>query len=138
MDERPAVGVAVIVVKNGKVLLGKRLNAHGHGTWAFPGGHLERNESIEACAQREVFEETGLKIRSVIYATFTNDIFVREDKHYVTLFVLARYESGAPTRREPDKCERWDWFDWHDLPVPRFLPFENLLKQGFQIPDAFL
>jgi 8-oxo-dGTP diphosphatase len=56
MEKRPAVGVAAIVTKNGKVLLGKRKGAHGEGSWAFPGGHLEFNESIEDCAKREVFE----------------------------------------------------------------------------------
>jgi len=30
------VGVGVIVVKDGMVLLGKRKNAHGEGSWAFP------------------------------------------------------------------------------------------------------
>jgi len=39
MDNRPLVGIAVIVIKNCRVLLGERKNAHGAGTWAFPGGH---------------------------------------------------------------------------------------------------
>ncbi len=47
MDRRPHVGVAIIVVKGNRVLLGKRKNTHGSGTWQFPGGHLEFNESIE-------------------------------------------------------------------------------------------
>ncbi|RLC15632.1 MAG: DNA mismatch repair protein MutT, partial [Deltaproteobacteria bacterium] len=58
MGMRPLIGVAAIVIKDKKVLLGKRKNAHGAGTWAFPGGHLEYKESIEECAKREVFEET--------------------------------------------------------------------------------
>ena len=33
---RPKVGVGVIVRKDGKILLGKRRNAHGDGTWSFP------------------------------------------------------------------------------------------------------
>lgn len=131
MSDRPAVGVAVIIVKEGNVLLGKRLNAHGAGTWAFPGGHLEKNETIEACAKREVFEETGLVLGPVRHAAFTNDIFLNEGKHYITLFVLADHKGGSPVLKEPQKCARWDWFDWQDLPDPLFLPFENLLKQGF-------
>ena len=131
MPERPSVGVAVIIENHGKVLLGKRLNAHGAGTWAFPGGHLESNETIEACAKREVLEETGLTVGAVKHAAFTNDIFTAEGKHYVTLFVLGEYQGGVPVLKEPQKCEAWQWFDWQNLPSPLFLPFENLLKQGF-------
>ena len=87
MKNRPSVGVAVIVIKNGKVLLGKRKGSHGSGSWAFPGGHLEMNESIEACARREVFEETGISIHNIRYAAFTNDIFKEEQKHYESIAV---------------------------------------------------
>ncbi len=45
MVKRPLVGIAVLVINDNRVLLGKRKNAHGSGTWAFPGGHLEFNES---------------------------------------------------------------------------------------------
>jgi 8-oxo-dGTP diphosphatase len=41
MNNRPYVGVAAIVVRDQKVLLGKRKNNHGSGSWQFPGGHLE-------------------------------------------------------------------------------------------------
>lgn len=131
MQNRPSVGVAVIVEKNGKVLLGKRKGAHGSGSWAFPGGHLEMNESIEECARREVFEETGISIDHIRYATFTNDIFEAEQKHYVTLFVVADYRGGELQVREPDKCEKWDWFFWKEFPVNLFLSLKNLLAQGF-------
>lgn len=127
----PRVGVAVIIVRDGKVLLGKRLNAHGAGTWAFPGGHLEFNESIEGCARREVFEETGLSVKDPRYAAYTNDLFRRENKHYVTLFVTATIDAGTPWVKEPDKCETWQWFAWDSLPSPLFLSLKNLLDQGF-------
>lgn len=35
-NNRPKVGVGVAIIKDGKVLLGKRKNAHGEGTWSFP------------------------------------------------------------------------------------------------------
>ena len=112
MDRRPLVGIAVIVIKDNRVLLGKRKNAHGAGTWAFPGGHLEFNESIEDCAAREVFEETGIRIKNLRYGPYTNDRFEAEGRHYVTLFMIADYDSGQPTVREPHKCEKWAWSEW--------------------------
>jgi 8-oxo-dGTP diphosphatase len=135
--ERPRVGVAVIVQKEGQVLLGQRLGAHGAGSWQFPGGHLEYGESLELCAAREVMEETGLVVRGIRPVTFTNDIFAAEGKHYVTLYMLADYDGGTPEVREPHKCVCWEWFSWDALPRPLFLPIENLLRAGFGL-DGFL
>ena len=133
----PRIGVAVMVIKSGKVLLGKRKGAHGAGTWAFPGGHLRFGETIEACARREVMEETGLSITDLKTGPYTNDLFSEEKKHYITLYVVARYATGHLEIREPDKCESWEWFDWEHLPRPRFLSLENLRRLSFD-PIAFL
>ncbi|MBL7179171.1 MAG: NUDIX hydrolase [Pseudomonadota bacterium] len=134
MKKRPYIGVAVIVIKDGKVLLGKRKNSHGSGTWHFPGGHLEFNESIEACARREVFEETGLRIKNIRLGPYTNDMFEKEQKHYITLFAVSEYDSGVVELKEPEKCDTWDWFEWTQLPQPSFLSIQNLLKLNFKPP----
>ncbi|MBU1706255.1 NUDIX domain-containing protein [Patescibacteria group bacterium] len=133
MENRPKVGVGVMIIKNGKVLLGKRKNAHGEGAWCFPGGHLEFGESWKECAIRETKEEVGIKIKNVRFATATNDLFSKEDKHYITIFMLADYVSGEVKLLEPDKCEKWDWFEWKKdkLPKPLFVPQKNLLVQKF-------
>ncbi len=130
MDNRPKVGVGVIVLKEGKVLIGKRKSSHGEGSWSFPGGHLEFNEEIEECAKREVMEETGICVKNIRKTAYTNDIFEKEKKHYVTLFVVCEYESGNVEIKEPDKCENWMWFDTDKLPKPLFLPIQNLMKQN--------
>jgi len=129
--ERPKVGLAVIVLKNKKILLGKRKNAHGESSWCFPGGHLEFNEKLEDCAARETMEEAGVKIKNIRFAAITNDMFKAEGKHYITIFMVSDYESGEAAVMEPHKCEKWDWFEWGKLPKPLFLPIENLLKEGF-------
>jgi 8-oxo-dGTP diphosphatase len=129
--ERPGVGLNVIIKKDNKVLLGKRTGSHGVGTWNFPGGHLEFNEEFDDCARREVKEETGLAIKNLKQVTFTNDKFIEEGKHYVTLFMVADYESGVAEVKEPEKCEEWQWFEWSKLPGPLFLPGQSLREQGF-------
>lgn len=101
------------------------------GFWCFPGGRLEFDESPEDCARREVLEETGLSIKNLRFGPYTNDIFEKEGKHYVTLFVVADYDSGELELMEPDKCEKWEWFDWKELPSPLFLPEQNLLKMNY-------
>jgi 8-oxo-dGTP diphosphatase len=131
MKNRPQVGVGVIIIKDNKVLLGKRKNSHGEGSWSFPGGHLEFNESWKDCAVRETMEETGLTIKNIRFGAVTNDIFQAEDKHYITIFMLADYDSGEVKVLEPEKCERWEWFEWDNLAQPLFIPVQNLKQQGY-------
>ncbi len=127
----PKVGVGVCIMKENKVLLGKRKGAHGSGSWSFPGGHLEFNESWEECAARETLEETGIKIKNIRFGTVTNDIFKKENKHYITIFMLAELDCGEVKIMEPEKCEKWEWFDWGSLPQPLFVPLQNLLKENY-------
>jgi len=133
MTKEVRVGVAAVILREGRVLLGERIGSHGAHTWATPGGHLELGESIEQCAMRETFEETGLTVDSFEKLTFTNDIFEKEDKHYVTLFVVATCLSGEPQVTEPHKCKQWKWFELDELPEPLFLPLTNLLKDSVSL-----
>jgi len=134
MNPQPRIGVGVLVFKGNQVLLGKRKNSHGEGTWQAPGGHLEFGEKPEDCAIREVLEETGLSITDVKRGPYTNDLFQAENRHYITLFMIANHQHGEPSVMEPDKCEGWKWFDWSQLPSPLFLPIVNLIRQGFVVP----
>lgn len=129
-NQNVRVGVGVFFLRDGKVLVGLRQGAHGANTWSLPGGHLEFSESIEDCAQREVIEETGLTIGSVRAIGFTNDIFLKEDKHYITLFVAADSLSGEAERREPEKSLEWRWVTWPEIPTPIFLPLQNFIQAG--------
>jgi len=57
-----------LVVKNGKILLIKRNDPHRpeyHGKWEFPGGSVEYGETVHANVVREVYEETGYKVKVV-------------------------------------------------------------------------
>ena len=129
MNNQVRVGVAAVIFREGRILLGERSGSHGANTWATPGGHLELGESIEECAQRETLEETGLEVGAVKKLGFTNDIFEKEGKHYVTLYVVATSSSGEPHVMEPHQCKQWQWFDLDELPEPLFLPLVNLLKE---------
>lgn len=54
----PAVSVAI--VREGRVLLVRRGRAPSQGVYAFPGGRVEADETLEAAARRELMEETSL------------------------------------------------------------------------------
>jgi 8-oxo-dGTP diphosphatase len=121
------VGIGVIIVRDGKILIGKRLSSHGNGTWEIPGGHLEFGESFEDAAVREATEETGLKdlkVKGVI--SIHNDIAY--DKHYVSVGVLLESKTGEPTNPEPEHSSDWHWCDPSDLPSPFFPHSQNVLN----------
>ncbi|KAG2492713.1 hypothetical protein HYH03_009126 [Edaphochlamys debaryana] len=66
----PRVGVGVVVFRrppvqgspDAEVLLIRRGKEPDRGKWCFPGGSLELGETMETCAEREVMEETGLRL----------------------------------------------------------------------------
>ena len=127
---RPGVGVGVFVMRDGKFLMGERHGAHGANTWSAPGGHLEYGETWAECAERETLEETGMRLKNVRFLGLTNDVF-EEKKHYITIAMVADWESGEPEVREPEKCLGWEWVSLENLPERTFLPFENLRKGEF-------
>lgn len=49
----------------------------------------------------------------------------------ITLYTIADYVGDQVKVMEREKCEKWEWFSWNNLPKPLFLPIQNLLKQGF-------
>ncbi|MDO8610803.1 MAG: NUDIX domain-containing protein [bacterium] len=123
--EKPKLCIGVIIIKNGKVLFGKRKNSHCEGMFEIPGGHLDQIEGLEEGARREVMEETGLKLSDIKFCSLTNDII--EGKHYVSLGFVGE-TIGEPELREPHKCEGWDWYDFDNLPKPLFPISSQIIK----------
>lgn len=125
-------------MKEGKVLLGKRISSHGTGEYAWPGGHMEHMESFEGCAKREVREETGIEIKNVRFVRLMN-LKQYAPKHYVDIGLAADWESGEPQVMEPEKCEGWAWYALDALPEPLFgtLPtYFEAVKTGKNFWDA--
>lgn len=120
---RPRVGIGVLIRNDrDEVLLGLRNSSHGAGEWSFPGGHLEFGETVFATAHREVKEETGLDIRDFELVSVCDEMrYIETDgKHYLNVSVLGRYEGGEPRVREPEKCDRWEWFPIDAVPENLF------------------
>ena len=138
MQERPLVGIGVMILKEGKVLLGKRRKFPGVGEWAFPGGHLEYTETFEECARRETREECGIEIEYIRFLLLGN-VLLYKPKHFVQISVVVDWKSGEPKVLEPEKCERWEWFEPSQPPSPMFAVTQismNAYLQGFNYSDG--
>lgn len=127
MNPSPRVGVGILITRNEQVLLLKRRNVHGSGSWSTPGGHLDYGETPEECAVREAKEETGLDVTAVRFRAVTNDLFEAEGRHYITLWMVGECPSGEAVVNAAYEMSEVGWSGWDELPEPLFLPLRNLL-----------
>ena len=135
----PGVGIGVILLKDDKILIGKRKG--NYAPWySIPGGHLEEGESFVETAIREVKEETGISIHQLEVIAVTNnlDTYKKEGIHHVSVILLTKDFTGEPQIMEPNKCEEWIWIDPNNLPQPHFDASEYAVKcyleKKFHIP----
>jgi len=124
---RPGVGVAVFVKKDGKVLLQKRIGAHGAHTWGLPGGHMEYGEMPEQTAAREAKEEVNAEIKNARVVGITNDFMPHDQKHYITIFMEAEY-SGGEIKANDSSVSEIRWCEADKLPSPLFIPLKNFVE----------
>jgi 8-oxo-dGTP diphosphatase len=130
MDKlRPKVAVNVFVVKDNKLLLGKRKGT-GDGFWGLPGGHLEYMETLVTGAKRELLEETGLTA-DLTFENIISDPMKDDNTHYIHINFLAHNVANEPKLMEPNKCYEWKWFPMNELP-------ENIFCGHKKIIPAFL
>ena len=97
---RPLVGIGVCVLRPGAVLLVRRGNPPNKGSWALPGGGQELGETAQACARRELEEETGLIVGELHLAavvdSLTGDSTGRIRFHYTIIDYAALWLGDTP------------------------------------------
>lgn len=109
MTRNIAVTLECFIQKDGKYLMlqrdsGKRIMP---GVWMAPGGKREFNEGLFACARREVYEETGLRIRNLRIKA-TGNAYLRDlDQEFYFHFVFADYAGGILTKNCPEGKLAW-------------------------------
>ncbi len=85
--------VGTIILDNNKILMVKETKKECYSKWAFPAGHLEKNEDIFEGAKRETLEETGNKVE--LKKAFP--IIMYTDRNMIMLHFLGNIiESNLP------------------------------------------
>jgi ADP-ribose pyrophosphatase YjhB (NUDIX family) len=116
--ERPVVGVGAIVVSGESVALVKRAHEPLKGQWSLPGGAVEVGETLVEALEREVQEETGLRIRVGPVVEILDRVHRgadgRVEYHFVLIDYLCSVTGGAlaPGSDAADVC----WAAIIDLP----------------------
>jgi mutator protein MutT len=133
---KPKVGVGIMLLQDGKVLLGKRhddaqkasSDLHGEGTWTMPGGKLDFHETVKNGACREVLEEIGVKINPESLEVISVSDEIVPDNHYVTIGFLCKDFDGDAKVMEPEEITEWKWYNLDNLPDKVFPPSLKMIK----------
>lgn len=122
---RPALTVDIVVFSRQEdtlgVLLIKRAREPFEGHWAFPGGFVDKDESLEDAAARELLEETGLGGIHLEQIGAFGDPGRDPRGHTVTVVFAGMLDEPAPVRAADDASEA----AWHSALRPPKLAFDH-------------
>jgi ADP-ribose pyrophosphatase YjhB (NUDIX family) len=128
---RPHVGVGILLVRDNNLLLIKRKYNPDAGYWSIPGGHIDIGEEVEKAAEREGFEETGIKVKVTKLAGIIDKIMydsgMKIEYHYVLLNYFVEQIEGAY-----DQAPIAD----DDALEAKFVPFNEL--KNYQLTDSLI
>lgn len=114
----PGVGCGLVIKRDGKVLLCRRMKSPEADHWSIPGGKVDHLEPAFEAARREATEETGLKIGDVSFLCTTEQIIPQDRQHWVAFIYVTENATGEAVLTEPDKIAELGWFDLDNLPEP--------------------
>jgi 8-oxo-dGTP diphosphatase len=104
----PQLAVSGAVFRDGKILLVRRARSPAKGFYSLPGGRVEFGESVHAALEREIDEETGLRIEIVGLAGWREVLPPPSGGgHYLILSFAARWTAGEPVLNEELDDFKW-------------------------------
>lgn len=104
-------GITVMIFKDGKMLLGKRIGSHGDGEYSFSSGY---RESMGRYTTRAIVGEDDIQFNNLglQYLTYPK---LDAPNHYLHLHVTDDASSN-PKGQKPDTYTSWDGYDINNIP----------------------
>ncbi len=127
----PKVTAATVVERDGKVLMVRRGIEPGLGLWSLPGGYVDRGEVVERAAEREVMEETGVRVK----VTDLVGVF-SEPGHPVILVIYDSQIVEGDPKPGPEVLEL-DFFPLDGLPSLAFPRDRQVLKAWEKLRNGY-
>ena len=105
----PRLRVTAIIEDNGKyLLLEEPIKTEGNDYyWLFPGGGVKEKETLVQALDREVTEETNLKIELVKKLKFNERSIPEKDFHAITFYFLVKKISGELKQEANARAVGW-------------------------------
>ena len=126
----PKIDVRGAVVHENKILL---IQERMDGRWAMPGGWADLGNAPASVAEREVWEESGYRVKAekVVAVIDANRIEPFEFYHAFKIIFLCRLMGGEP--RISHETLAVDFFDFNNLPpLSIFRTNETMLQEVFE------
>ncbi|MFC1623298.1 NUDIX domain-containing protein [Patescibacteria group bacterium] len=129
-NNRPSIGVATVVVKDGKIAIGKDVRK-GEAVFGVPGGHWESGETLKECAIREVREECGVEAVNVELVSVYDFYRPDKEKNYVTIGMKATYASGKFSDHHGEGRLDWEWHTPEEALKLNLFPADKVLIERY-------
>ena len=130
--------VNIYIVRDGKVLLGRRQNTEWmNGYLCPPGGRMQPDETPRQAAVRELEEEVGLKL-AVDDLQFACVADRSSDVHSVAYEFVIDGHGLKPVNAEPSLCSELVWADMHDLPEDLIADFRDIINRSLLGKETYL
>ena len=127
-QEYTTCNVIVLSADRRQILLHEKRSGFGAGTYALPGGKMQRDDKTLAdCARRELHEETGLRLKRS--RPISNRHHHYSGKLKVQNIGVVCLEWEGQIRLPPGWFDGpWEWFRLDDLPQPLFEPSHHVIN----------
>ncbi len=136
---RPFLAASFAVFREGRVLLGARAVPPNDSFYSLPGGMVETGEDLEEAALRELFEETGVRARSLGFTGWSQFIERDEAGKVRRHFVIASF-AGLWLSGEGQASDELPTLRWADLAQAQTMTLTKgllpILRKGLDLVET--